>query len=66
METTQLRDLITAPGAFASVYFDASHDTEDAEHTTQLRWQEIRAGLEDQGADQATVQELEQAVLAGR
>jgi len=48
------------------VYFDASHDTEDAERTTQLRWQEIHARLEDEGADQATVQELEQAVLAGR
>jgi hypothetical protein len=65
METTQLRDLITAPGAFASVYLDASHDTEDAEHTTQLRWQEIRAGLEAQGADGPTVQELETAIVAG-
>ncbi|GAA3440548.1 hypothetical protein [Kutzneria kofuensis] len=65
METTELRELITAPGDFASVYLDASHDTEDAEHALQLRWQEIRSGLEDQGADRATVEELEQAVLAG-
>jgi len=65
METTELRELITAPGRFATVYFDASHNTEDAEHTTQLRWQEIRAGLNDQGADRSTVRELEQAVLAG-
>jgi Bacterial archaeo-eukaryotic release factor family 2 len=65
METTQLRELITAPGAFASVYLDASHDTEDAEHAMQLRWQEIRAELDEQGADGPTVQELENAVLAG-
>ncbi|HEY0495710.1 MAG TPA: Vms1/Ankzf1 family peptidyl-tRNA hydrolase [Kutzneria sp.] len=65
METTELRELITAPGQFASVYFDASHDTEDAEHATQLRWLEIHTGLEDQGADRSTIEELEQAVLAG-
>jgi peptide subunit release factor 1 (eRF1) len=65
METTELRDLITAPGEFASVYFDASHDTEDAQHALRLRWQEIRSSLEDQGADTATVRELEQAVIDG-
>jgi uncharacterized protein YhbP (UPF0306 family) len=65
METTELRDLVTAPGDFASVYFDASHATEDARHALALRWQEIRASLEDQGADAATVRELEQAVIDG-
>ncbi|MFI9387476.1 Vms1/Ankzf1 family peptidyl-tRNA hydrolase [Kutzneria sp. NPDC052558] len=65
METTELRDLVVAPGDFASVYLDASHDTEDAEQALRLRWQEIRAALEDQHADRPTVRELEQTVLEG-
>ncbi|MEV6612176.1 hypothetical protein [Kutzneria sp. NPDC051319] len=65
MQTTELRELVTAPGDFASVYFDASHDTEDSDHATQLRWQEIRAALDGQGADRSTVEELEQAILTG-
>lgn len=65
MQTTELRDLIVAPGEFASVYLDASHDTEDAEHALRLRWAEIRVELAEQGADQPTVDELEQALLQG-
>ena len=37
METTELRDLITAPGEFASVYFDASHDTDGTEGPREPR-----------------------------
>ncbi|EWM10757.1 LOW QUALITY PROTEIN: hypothetical protein KUTG_01061, partial [Kutzneria sp. 744] len=65
MQTTELRELVTAPGDFASVYFDASHDTEDADHATQLRWRAIRSALDGQGADHSTVEELEQAILTG-
>jgi hypothetical protein len=56
---------MTAPGTFASVYLDATHDTEDAEHALRLRWQEVRAELASQGADDATAAELEQTVLFG-
>jgi hypothetical protein len=65
METTELRDLVIAPGEFASVYLDASHDTEDAERALRLRWQQVRTELADQGADDATVRRLEEAVVDG-
>ena len=65
MQTTELRDLFTAPGDFATVYLDASHDTEDADRALRLRWQQARAGLEEQGADRPTVDFLEEAVVDG-
>src|SRR5438445_1294987 len=65
METTELRDLIIAPGNFATVYLDASHDTEDAAHALRLRWQEARDELERQGVDEPTVHQLEQTVIDG-
>ncbi|SDD67588.1 Rv2629 family ribosome hibernation factor [Actinokineospora iranica] len=61
MQTTALRDLIRHPGPFASVYLDFSHDTEDALDQRRLRWRAARASLEEQGADQGTVEAIEQA-----
>lgn len=66
MNVERLRPLLTARGPFASVYFDASHDTEDANHQIELRWRAIREQLGDLGADDKTVSELEQAVLQHR
>ena len=62
MDLTWLRELAHAPGPFASVYLDASHDTPDAGHEIALRWRELRAELSDQGADQATLSALDAAV----
>ena len=57
-----LRDLVAHPGPFATVYFDASHDTADAEHAGQLRWAGHRAELSGQGADDATLDALDAAI----
>jgi hypothetical protein len=57
-----LRELTEKPGPFATVYLDASHDTEDAARAIELRWSEARVQLADQGADAATVDALAAAV----
>ncbi|HWG99527.1 MAG TPA: Vms1/Ankzf1 family peptidyl-tRNA hydrolase [Pilimelia sp.] len=61
--STLLRGLYDQPGPWASVYLDASHDTEDAAAAAGLRWRALRERLTDQGADPATVEALEAAVL---
>ncbi|HXV93322.1 MAG TPA: Vms1/Ankzf1 family peptidyl-tRNA hydrolase [Pseudonocardia sp.] len=50
---------------YATVYLDATHDTEDAEHALRLRWAEARGELERQGADAGTLDALEAAVTGG-
>jgi hypothetical protein len=60
-----LRTVVEPPGPVATVYLDASHDTEDAANAVALRWAELRAALEAEGADQATVEALESAITAG-
>ncbi|MBW4722255.1 Rv2629 family ribosome hibernation factor [Saccharothrix obliqua] len=50
-----LEELVREPGPFATVYLDASHDTEDAAKALELRWRGLRAELEQQGADAATL-----------
>ncbi|WP_372665505.1 Rv2629 family ribosome hibernation factor [Amycolatopsis kentuckyensis] len=62
VDTSPLRDLTAADGPFASVHFDFSHDTEDAEKLLELRLKEIEAGLSDQQADQATIEAVLRAV----
>lgn len=62
MDLSFLRDLATDPGPFATVYLDASHDTEDAAHAAQLRWAQARHELGDQAADEASIAALDAAV----
>ncbi|MBK1784324.1 Rv2629 family ribosome hibernation factor [Prauserella cavernicola] len=63
MDTTGLRELVTTDGPFASVYFNDSHDTADAAKQLELRWREVRERLEEQGAQQATLDAMSSAVL---
>lgn len=65
MDTAALRDLLTYEGPFASVYFDGSHDTEDADKELELRWRAIREQLVESGAPERTVTALEDVVRAG-
>ncbi|WP_219414115.1 Rv2629 family ribosome hibernation factor [Pseudonocardia nigra] len=65
MDLQFLRNLTEKPGPFATVYLDASHDTEDAARAAQLRWTEARSQLAEQGADEATLDALEGAVGSG-
>jgi hypothetical protein len=64
MDMSKLRDVATAPGPFASVYLDASHDTEDAAKIADLRWRGLRNQLAEQGAPERTLAALDEAVSA--
>lgn len=65
MDTTRLRELTTSDGPFASIYFDDTHNTEDAAKQRELTWRELRAELAEQGADEQTLTTLESTVLGG-
>jgi hypothetical protein len=62
MDLSFLRPLYDRPGPWASVYLDASHDTEDAARAVALRWRAAAERLTEQGADRPTVEALEAAV----
>ena len=49
MHAERFRHLLIAQGPFASVYFDDSHDTADAEAQLELKWRGLREQLEAQG-----------------
>ena len=63
MDSERFRKLLDAPGPFASVYFDDSHDTHDAEAQLELKWRAVRARLEEQGADESVTNAIETAVM---
>jgi peptide chain release factor subunit 1 len=63
MDSQRFRKLLDAPRPFASVYFDDSHDTHDAEAQLELKWRAVREELENHGADQAIIEGIEDAVL---
>ncbi len=66
MQTQQLTWLVKARGPFASVYFDDSHDTADAAERLDATWRDLRKSLEAQGAGDAVIGRLEEAVLDHR
>ncbi|WP_068182321.1 hypothetical protein [Mycobacterium sp. UM_CSW] len=63
MQSERFRKLLDAPGPFASVYFEDSHDTHDAEAQLELKWRAAREELEQKGAAQAVIDEIEAAVM---
>ena len=63
MESERFRKLLDAPRPFASVYFDDSHDTHDAETQLELKLRAIKEELENQGADQAVVDAIGSAIM---
>lgn len=63
MDSDRFRKLLTAPGPFASVYFEDSHDTHDAEAQLELKWRAARAELERMGAGHAVIEDIETAVM---
>jgi hypothetical protein len=66
MQLSFLRPLYDHAGPWASVYLDASHDTEDAPKALALRWRAARDRLSGSGAADGTLEALEQAVLNHR
>lgn len=63
MQADRFRALLDAKGPFASVYFDDSHNTEDAAAQLDIRWRDLRRDLEQQGADGALLDSIEAAML---
>ncbi|ULE32368.1 Rv2629 family ribosome hibernation factor [Mycobacterium sp. IDR2000157661] len=66
MHSEHFRTLLTSNGPYASVYFEDSHNTEDAAALLELRWRSLREQLEEQGADPAVTESIEQAVVGAR
>ncbi|NKQ58187.1 hypothetical protein HFP15_35570 [Amycolatopsis sp. K13G38] len=62
MQTTMLRPLVSKPGPFTSVYFEDSHDTEDAAKQLDLKLRDLRAQLAEQHAPDETCRAIETAV----
>ncbi|WP_067689151.1 baeRF2 domain-containing protein [Nocardia jejuensis] len=65
MARTRLRELIHRTGPFASVYFDGSHDAEDADEQLELRYRTIREKLTAAGASERTIGALGIALFTG-
>lgn len=62
MDLTFLRPLFDRPGPWASVYLDASRDSENADRQVDLRWRALRERLVADGADPDTVEAVQRAV----
>jgi release factor family 2 len=62
LDTKRLQELVAEDGPFASIYYDASHNTEDAAAQDDLRWRALRDQLADQGADDTVLATVENAV----
>ncbi|HVV11422.1 Vms1/Ankzf1 family peptidyl-tRNA hydrolase [Amycolatopsis sp.] len=65
MQTTTLRPLIDTSGPFTAVYFEDSHDTEDAAKQLELKWRDLRERLAAQDAPTDALDALEAAVRDG-
>ncbi|MFC7549922.1 Vms1/Ankzf1 family peptidyl-tRNA hydrolase [Plantactinospora sp. GCM10030261] len=62
MQLSFLRPLYARPGPWASVYLDASRDTEDAAPALDLRWRALREELDHQGAEPRTLDALDAVI----
>ncbi|GAB2608211.1 hypothetical protein Aab01nite_61350 [Paractinoplanes abujensis] len=62
MKLDFLRSLFDRPGAWVSVYLDATRSGENAGHEIALRWRGLRERLTEQGADKATLDAVADAV----
>ena len=58
MRTSSLSDLYAAPGPFASVTLDVSHDSENGEHEHELRVRAACEELAEAGAPDDVVQQI--------
>jgi hypothetical protein len=56
MDTSTLTSVFQAPGPYATVMLDVSHDRENAEHEHELRVRAAGESLIEQGADESVVQ----------
>lgn len=62
MHADRLRHLARAHGPFASVYYDDSHNTEDAEAQLDIKRRTLRDSLAEQGAGDSLLDVFEKAM----
>ena len=62
MHSDRFRPLVDAKGPFVSIYFDDSHDTEDAAAQLDARLRDIRKQLEEQSVDGSVIAAIDSAV----
>ncbi|MCE3552950.1 hypothetical protein LWC33_15985 [Pseudonocardia sp. RS11V-5] len=65
MRLDWLRDACAAPGPFATVVLDVTHDTEDAARQDELRRHGVREELTGQGAPESVVEAVDGALASG-
>ena len=63
MQSEHFKTLLTSHGPYGSVYFDDSHNTEDAVAQLEINWRTIRKHLEHQGAEPALTESIQHAVF---
>ncbi len=63
MDAERLRPLLGGERPYASIYFEDSHDTEDAAAQLELHWRELQHELAEQGADTAVTADIRNAVF---
>src|SRR5215207_4405273 len=66
MDLSRLSAVYDIAGPFATVYLDASRDTESAMHEIELRWRAAREDLQQQGAGGETLDAIEAALGVDR
>ncbi|MCA5893306.1 hypothetical protein LEP48_08030 [Isoptericola sp. NEAU-Y5] len=62
MKIDWLKPLVGHPGPFATVYLDATRSAEAGDRNVANRWRAVRRTLEKQGAPDAVLAELDEAV----
>jgi hypothetical protein len=62
MHSDRFRPLVDAKGPFVSIYFDDSHDTEDAAAQLDARLRDVRKQLEEHAIDAAVIAAIDGAV----
>ncbi len=62
MDLSFLRPLTDRPGPWLSVYVDATRAAENADHEIDLRWRALRERAAAEGADDATLDAVDEAV----
>ena len=62
MHSERFRPLVDAKGPFVSIYFDDSHDTQDAAAQLDARLRDVRKHLEEQSVDTAVIEAIDGAV----
>lgn len=66
MQSERFRPLVDAKGPFVSIYFDDSHDTQDAAAQLDARLRDVRKQLEDRSVGASVIEAIAAAVRGAR